>query len=85
MHAKNDGRPLPALPLGADVAAKPEQHAPAKGLSAVLGTALGGTPGKAQFPAGKLTGAPHRPDKLNKAPKPTGGANRTTGPRTGHR
>lgn len=85
MHAKNNGRPLPALPLGADVAAKPEQHAPAKGLSAVLDAALGGAPGKAQFPGEKLMGAPQRPDKLNKAPKPTIGANRTMSPRTGHR
>lgn len=90
MHLKNNGRPLPALPLGADLAAKPEPHAPAKGLSAVLDAALGGKPGKAQFPGGSPTGAPHRPEKLNPkrstgAPKPTVGANHTMSPRTGHR
>jgi hypothetical protein len=85
MHAKNNGRPLPALPLSADVTTSAIDNAPAKGLSAALGAALGGGHSKPQFPGGKLTGAPHGPDTLNRAPKPIGGANRTMSPRQGHR
>jgi hypothetical protein len=83
MQTKNN-RPLPVLPLSAEVTAAPSTNdAPAKGLSAALGAALGGKAGKAQFPGKR--GAPHHPDAINKAPKPVGGANRTLSPRKGHR
>lgn len=81
MHTKNHGRPLPALPLSADVAG--ETKAPAKGLSAALDAALGAGAGKPQFPGQKAS--PRREDAIDKAPKPTGGANRTMSPRRGHR
>lgn len=85
MHTKNDRRPLPALPLGPNASAKPAENTPARGLSAVLEAALGGAPGKAQFPVGKPIGSPSRPEKLDKAPKPLPGGVRTRTPRTGHR
>lgn len=85
MHAKTNSRPAPAPKTvrDTDIDTGPKHQAPASNLSAAFGNALGGASGKPQFPAGK--GAPHRPDQINKAPKPVGGANRTMSPRRGHR
>lgn len=83
MQPKNDGRPAPATPPSADKA--DDGSAPATGLTAVLAAALQAKTAKRQLPGGNAPGGPHGPDRLNKAPKPAGGANRTMGPRRGHR
>jgi hypothetical protein len=87
MNAKTTRNlPLPAHGAGPGDSIQRQAAKPAAtGLSAALGAALGGRPGKPQFPDGKQDGAPHRAGKLDRAPKPAGGANRTMSPRKGHR
>lgn len=82
MHAKTNGTPrVPHVDAAAPVT---DAAASTPRLSGALAAAIGRKlPGTQDRPGGG--GIFSRPDQVNKAPKPAGGAHRTSSPRQGHK